>query len=67
MIKTDCPKCRNPLMAPDEYAGKSARCPVCKTAVPAAAAEPKAPAPELTPAGVEQLLKDVLVETPPRK
>lgn len=69
MIKTDCPKCQSPLRAPDEYAGKTPRCPVCKTPVPAPAMAPIATAlaePPVNPAGVEQLLKD-LVEIPPEK
>jgi len=31
MIRTVCPRCDTPLMAPDEYEGKSPCCPVCKT------------------------------------
>ncbi len=35
MIKLDCPACKNPLIGPEEFAGKKARCPVCRTRVPA--------------------------------
>jgi len=66
MIRTVCPKCDTPLMAPDEYAGKTPRCPMCRTKVPAekklerpalieeilAAAPPSQPSPQLkVPAG----------------
>lgn len=44
MIKLDCPACGNPLIGPDEFAGKSARCPACRTSVPA----PEITAPEPT-------------------
>ncbi|MFO7906198.1 MAG: hypothetical protein R6U98_26310 [Pirellulaceae bacterium] len=43
MIKLDCPACGNPLKGPDEFAGKSARCPACRTSV--AAPQQTAPAP----------------------
>jgi len=60
MIKRDCPTCESPLKAPDEYAGKTPRCPVCKTPVPAVAPtpEPAAKTPEKPKSVVDELLED---------
>jgi len=66
MLQTICPKCDTPLKGPDEYVGKSPRCPECKSRVPA----PEAPAAvataatptELPKSHEDQLLDELLSE-----
>lgn len=48
-IHVTCPRCGMVLRAPENLAGKEARCPRCKTTVTVPAAGDAAPAPELEP------------------
>ena len=50
-IRVECPKCKQTLEAPDEFAGRVAICPACRTkvqipATPASDVLPSVPAPQ---------------------
>jgi hypothetical protein len=41
VIAVECPECQKRIQAPDNFAGKSARCPACRAPVPVPAAAPR--------------------------